>query len=120
MADPHIPNLTIDSGQLCKLNESNNTYSVVTKLELLESVHEQKKNPFFNNPMEIDETNEEITGKETMTQQEDQDVIDKAMNKRFNEVDDAQDQVEEKKMIKRLSIEIDFKQMEILNSASRL
>ena len=80
MADPHILNLTIDAGQLDKLNASNNTNCVATKLERLESVHEQKKNPFFNNPIEIDETNEEITGEETITQQEDQDIIDEAMN----------------------------------------
>ena len=108
MADPHIPNLTIDSGQLHKLNALNNTNSVVTKLELSESVHKQKKNLFFNNHMEIDETNDEISGEGTITQQDDQDIIDEAMNKRFNEVDNVQDLVEEKKLIKGLSIEIDF------------
>ena len=55
MVDPRLPNLSIDSGQLSKLNALNNTKSVVTNLEPLESVQKQTRNPCLTNNMEIDD-----------------------------------------------------------------
>ena len=59
MADPHNQNLSIDSGQLHRLNALDSTKSVVTNLETLKSVHKQVKNPCLNNHMEIEEINDE-------------------------------------------------------------
>ena len=58
MVEPRLPNLSIDSGQLNKLNAFNNTKSVVTNLEPLESVQKQTRNPCLTNNMEIDEIND--------------------------------------------------------------
>ena len=58
MVDPRPPNLSIDSGQLSKLNALSNTKSVVTNLEPLESAQKQTRNPCLTNNMEIDEFND--------------------------------------------------------------
>ena len=58
MADPHIQNLSIDLGQLHRLNALDSTKSVVTNLETLKSAHKQVRNPCLNNHMEVDEIND--------------------------------------------------------------
>ena len=54
MADPHIQNLSIDSGQLHRLNALDSTKRVAGNLETLKSVHKQVKNPSLNNHMDIE------------------------------------------------------------------
>ena len=70
MVDPRVPNLSIDSGQLHKLNALDNTKSVVTNLEPLESVQKQMRNQCLNNNMEIEEINDKLSGDDINNEQD--------------------------------------------------
>ena len=87
MADPRVPNASIDSGQLHKLNALDNTKSVATNLEPLESVQKQMKNPCLNNHMKIEKTNDGLSGKNSneCDDNDEFDTLDDAIHEKRNE-----------------------------------
>jgi len=66
MADPHIINPTVDSGQLDMLSVKNNTNKDITKLFRLKSATKRQNNPSVTTYMDVDDSDDKLQDEDTI------------------------------------------------------